>query len=238
MQMNGIHVTPVIKGSCLFAKHWNAIWQFCWRQQAQKNNPHLPPKKQKPWAGGGGRQSFVVCAGVTENLLAACSAQSLESCTSSAGKFILLPLFYTVLYPGTPGSETAAKHQTVSTTSSSPTSLTTTTSSSPTSLTPPHPPLLFCLVTVRLLKVCRWGMNLPAQTRGKDTKLPALLSRVWKIHHLFSCSDYTSCHTDLGYSERNCASLSKSSRQHFMMTREKWPKMMYKRCPNPVGIIF
>lgn len=147
MQMNGIHVTPVIKGSCLFAKHWNAIWQFCWRQQAQKNNPHLPPKKQKPWAGGGGRQSFVVCAGVTENLLAACSAQSLESCTSSAGKFILLPLFYTVLYPGTPGSETAAKHQTVSTTSSSPTSLTTTTSSSPTSLTPPHPPLLFCPVT-------------------------------------------------------------------------------------------
>lgn len=30
--------TAAIKGSCLFAKHSNAIWQFRWRQQAQKNN--------------------------------------------------------------------------------------------------------------------------------------------------------------------------------------------------------
>lgn len=52
--------TAAIKGSCLFAKHSNAIWQFRWRQQAQKNNcPHWllhhslpallsPPPWQKP----------------------------------------------------------------------------------------------------------------------------------------------------------------------------------------------
>lgn len=44
--MNEIHVTSVIKGSCLFAKHWNAIWQFSWRQQALKNNNRLLQKSK------------------------------------------------------------------------------------------------------------------------------------------------------------------------------------------------
>lgn len=181
MQMNGIHVTPVIKGSCLFAKHWNAIWQFCWRQQAQKNNHHLPQKsKSLGQEGEECRVSWCVCVHFRLVLLKTHgSAVSPEPkfCTSSAGKRTPHPCLYFILlsspaFPGTPDSETSdAEHQRTSTTSS----------------------LLFCLVTGRLLKVYAWGTNLSVQATGKDTKLPALLCRVKKICHSVGCFHYISC---------------------------------------------
>lgn len=107
MQMNGIHVTPVIKGSCLFAKHWNAIWQFCWRQQAQKNNHHLPQKsKSLGQEGEECRVSWCVCAlqaGVTENprQRGQPGAQILhQQCRQTHPP--PLPLFYTAEQPCVP----------------------------------------------------------------------------------------------------------------------------------------
>lgn len=85
MQMNGIHVTPVIKGSCLFAKHWNAIWQFCWRQQAQKNNPHLPQKsKSLGQEGEEGRVSWCVWVSFRLVLLKTCRQHAQPSAWNSA----------------------------------------------------------------------------------------------------------------------------------------------------------
>lgn len=169
MQMHGIHVIPVIKGSCLFAKHWNAIWQFCWRQQAQKNNHHLPQKSRSLGREGEEcRVSWCMCVCVwVKSCSRAASSEFWNSAPAVQANSASCLCFYRALPSLAPRVQSQAsnnEHCILSAVS-----------------------LCHCQVTQSF-----WVRNgsLSVQATGKDTKLPALLCRVWKMHHSFG---YTSC---------------------------------------------
>lgn len=207
MQMNGIHVTSVIKGSCLSAKHWNTIWQFCWRQQAQKNNHHLPQKSRS--LGREGEECRAPCSVCSRLvLLKTCSSPEWERAGSQSLEFCkipLLPVLCPAEQPWHSGQRLPAQFGAARATN--------------TELSiHPHPPFL-CLATGRLLLVCTWSPSVDYRERHKTSS--STLQGVGNVPLMWLLPLHF-LHTHLEHSERNSVLVWVKTHTNVAWNNQRW----------------
>lgn len=126
-----------------------------------------------------------------------------------------LPVFYPAEQPWQAGLRDAAKHHTRSTASSSPT-------------LPGH---------CQVLEVWMWGMNFSARTYRERHKTSSTAGWGRCTTHLAALATLLA-HWSGTHWKKFCASLNKTSHQHFIVAREKRPKLYKKRCTTNSTLLF
>lgn len=89
-------------------------------------------------------------------------------------------------------------------------------------------------------EVGMWGTDFSAHNlgvlTGKHTKLQHC--RLGEMHTHLAALATLLAHWSGTHWKKFCASLNKTSHQHFMLAREKEPKVMYKRCTKNSRLLF